>query len=96
MEEEAPDRPLWITRFGRGYGPGVRQTDVVVMMMLFYTVVSLTVRMMNPWHACPMLHGKRPLLAQKRIWFVPYFHTKKKAIVSQEQQKKSPRRRANG
>jgi hypothetical protein len=26
LKEEAPDRTLWRTRFGRGYGPVVRQT----------------------------------------------------------------------
>jgi hypothetical protein len=26
FKEEAPDRTLWRTRFGRGYGPVVRQT----------------------------------------------------------------------
>jgi hypothetical protein len=26
LKEETPDRILWITRFGRGYGPVVRQT----------------------------------------------------------------------
>jgi hypothetical protein len=26
LKEEALDRPLWKTRFGRGYGPVVRQT----------------------------------------------------------------------
>jgi hypothetical protein len=26
LKEEALDRTLWITRFGRGYGPFVRQT----------------------------------------------------------------------
>jgi hypothetical protein len=27
LKEEAPDRTLWITHFGRGYGPVVRQTE---------------------------------------------------------------------
>jgi hypothetical protein len=26
LKEEAPDRTLWRTRLGRGYGPVVRQT----------------------------------------------------------------------
>jgi hypothetical protein len=26
LKEEAPDHTLWRTRFGRGYGPVVRQT----------------------------------------------------------------------
>jgi hypothetical protein len=26
LKEEALDRPMWRTRFGRGYGPVVRQT----------------------------------------------------------------------
>jgi hypothetical protein len=26
LKEEAPDRTVWRTRFGRGYGPVVRQT----------------------------------------------------------------------
>jgi hypothetical protein len=26
LNEEALDRTLWIARFGRGFGPGVRQT----------------------------------------------------------------------
>ena len=25
LEKEACDRPLWITEFGRGYGPVIRQ-----------------------------------------------------------------------
>jgi hypothetical protein len=28
LKEEALDRTLWRTRFGRGYGPVVRQTTV--------------------------------------------------------------------
>jgi hypothetical protein len=28
LKGEAVDRTLWITRFGRGYGPIVRQTTV--------------------------------------------------------------------
>ena len=27
LQEEALNRPLWRTRFGRGYGPFVRQTN---------------------------------------------------------------------
>ena len=27
MKEEALDRTVWRTRFGRGYGPGVRQSE---------------------------------------------------------------------
>ena len=26
LKEEALDRPMWIARFGRGFGPVVRQT----------------------------------------------------------------------
>jgi len=26
LKEETPDRAMWITRFGRGFGPVVRQT----------------------------------------------------------------------
>jgi hypothetical protein len=44
LKEEALDRTLWRTRFGRGYGPVVRQTiewmlcgDLVVFVLHCYT-----------------------------------------------------------
>jgi hypothetical protein len=34
LKEEALDRTLWRTRFGRGYGPVVRQTAEWMMLVL--------------------------------------------------------------
>ena len=34
LKEEALDRILWRTRFGRGYGPAERLCDVKMMMMM--------------------------------------------------------------
>jgi hypothetical protein len=33
LKKEAPDRNLWRTRFGRGYGPVVRQTAECIVRL---------------------------------------------------------------
>jgi hypothetical protein len=42
LKEKAQDSPLWRIRFGRGYGPAVRQT--VWWMKLSITLKSRTLR----------------------------------------------------
>jgi hypothetical protein len=43
LKEEALDRTLWRTRFGRGNGPVVK-TDCVMMMMMMMTMMMTTMR----------------------------------------------------
>jgi hypothetical protein len=59
----------------------------MMMMIIFYTTVSSTARKKNPWHACPMLHGERSLLAHDYL-VRPCIFTRKKVITSQEQKEK--------
>jgi hypothetical protein len=40
LKEEALDRTLWRTRFGRGYGPVVRQTTKLMMPVLNETCLQ--------------------------------------------------------
>jgi hypothetical protein len=41
LKEEALDRILWVTRFGRGYGPVVRQTTEWMIKWIVYFHKSL-------------------------------------------------------
>jgi len=45
LKEEALDRPLWRARFGRGFGPVVRQTTI--RMILLYTHVISHISLFN-------------------------------------------------
>jgi hypothetical protein len=44
LKEEALDRILWRTRFGRGYGPVVRQTTEWCIFLTTWATVTLSRR----------------------------------------------------
>jgi hypothetical protein len=40
LKEEALDRTMWRARFGRGFGPVVRQTTKMNMLMVIYSIFA--------------------------------------------------------
>jgi hypothetical protein len=49
LKEEALDRNLWRTRFGRGYGPVVRQTTEWMNTFIFYCDPLIKVTIQTGW-----------------------------------------------
>jgi hypothetical protein len=49
LKEEALDRTLWRTRFGRGYGPSVRQTAEWKIIMNAGTIFFRSSFTSNEW-----------------------------------------------
>ena len=52
LKEEALDRTLWSARFGRGFGPVVRQTAKLMNLYLLFSIRFFV--SVNPARSCPL------------------------------------------